>query len=183
MNIDKLKVLSSKTISASRFQITEDELEIDNKPAKYSFINIKPGICVIVKTPKGFAVLKEYRYPIKQFSYEFAAGIIDDGETPKDAAIREVKEETGFVADKIESLGEFYPSFGATDELIYLFYAECSAQLETEQEYTEFIECEFMTEDEVDALIISDKFKHGAGLVAWLKYKLNKCCKKTAPTV
>ncbi|MDD6564648.1 MAG: hypothetical protein PUF08_06170, partial [Clostridiales bacterium] len=68
MNIDKLKVLSSKTISASRFQITEDELEIDNKPAKYSFINIKSGICVIVKTPKGFAVLKEYRYPIKQFS-------------------------------------------------------------------------------------------------------------------
>lgn len=117
--------------------------------------------------------MKEYRYPIKSWSYEFAAGIIDEGETPAEAAIREVKEETGFIVDEIKSLGTFYPSFGATNEIIYLFYAKCISRENTEKEVSEFITYELMKSAEVDQLIVSDDFKHGAGLAAWLKYKLD----------
>ncbi len=172
MNENDIKLMSSKTISASRFEIVEDELKIGNDVAKYSFIKIKPGICVIVETEIGFVVLKEYRYPIKKWSYEFAAGIIDDGENPIDAAIREVKEETGYVADEIFSLGEFYPSFGATNEIIHLFYAKCSNRVTTQREMLELIECNTMSEKQIDTLISSGEFKHGAGIAAWLKYKL-----------
>lgn len=164
-NIDEkdIKVVSTQTTSVSRFKIIEDELFIADRYAKYSFIKIKPGICVIIETDKGLVVLKEYRYPIKQWSYEFVAGIIDDGESPKEAAIREIKEETGYIVDEIISLGEFYPSFGATDEVIYLFYAKCGIKQNSEQEITELIECEIMKETEIDNLIISGEFKHGAG--------------------
>lgn len=174
MDEKDIKLVSSKTISVSRFEIVEDDLKIKEKSAKYSFVKIKPGICVIVETEKGFVVLREYRYPIKEWSYEFAAGIIDDGELTIDAAVREVKEETGYVADEIISLGEFYPSFGATDEKIYLFYAKCSKKEDTQKEILELIECETMTEQQIDKLITSGKFKHGSGIVAWLKYKLLK---------
>ncbi|MGN0150283.1 MAG: NUDIX hydrolase, partial [Clostridia bacterium] len=67
-------------------------------------------------------ITKHHGYPIKSWSCEFAAGIIDEAETSVEAAVREVKEETGFIVDEIKSLGEFYPSFGATDEVIHLFY-------------------------------------------------------------
>lgn len=173
MDTELFEVVSSKTINASRFEIIEDELKIDNEKALYSFVKIKPGICAIIETEKGFVVLKEYRYPIKSWSYEFAAGIIDEGETPSEAAAREVKEETGFIADEIKSLGEFYPSFGATDEVIYLFHAKCSSRTAAETELAEFITYEVMTKQEVEQLIKSGEFRHGAGLAAWFKYLLN----------
>lgn len=172
MDTELFEVVSSKTINISRFEITEDELKIDNQKALYSFVKIKPGICVIIETEKGFVVLKEYRYPIKSWSYEFAAGIIDEGEAPAEAAVREVKEETGFIVDEIKSLGEFYPSFGATDEVIHLFYAKCTSQVAAETELAEFITYEVMAKKEVEQMISSGKFKHGAGLAAWLKYIL-----------
>ncbi len=174
MNEKDITLIESKTLSVSRFEIVEDSLKINSKDAKYSFVKIKPGICVIVETNKGFVVLKEYRYPIKQWSYEFAAGIIDEGEEPIAAATREVKEETGYIADKIISLGEFYPSFGATNEVIHLFYAKCNSQADTEKELMELIECETVSEAEIDNLIASGEFKHGAGMAAWLRYKLLK---------
>ena len=165
-------VVSSTKLRASRFEITEDELKINGCDACYSFVNIKPGVCVIIRTADGFVLLKEYRYPIKSWTYEFAAGVIDEGECPEDTARREVMEETGFVADEIISLGEFYPSFGATDEVIYLFYAVCSEHHDTSREFTEFITYETVSADEIERLITVGEFKHGAGLAAWLRYKL-----------
>ena len=165
-------VVSSRKLYASRFEITEDELKVDGRDVRYSFVNIKPGVCVIVKTGDGFVLLKEYRYPIKSWTYEFTAGVIEEGECPEAAAKREVMEETGFVADEITSLGEFYPSFGATDEVIYLFCAECSEHHDTRREFTEFITYEIVSADEIERLIKIGEFKHGAGLAAWLRYKL-----------
>ncbi|MGN0183196.1 MAG: NUDIX hydrolase [Candidatus Ornithomonoglobus sp.] len=174
MDTELFEVLSSNTIKISRFEITEDKLKTADQQFYYSFIKIKPGICAIIETEKGFVVLKEYRYPIKSWTYEFAAGIIDEGETPSEAAIREIKEETGFIADEIKELGIFYPSFGATDEMIYLFHAKCSSKADAETEFSEFIKYELMSEQEVEQLIRSGEFKHGAGLSAWLKYMLNR---------
>lgn len=170
MTTELFDVVSSETIKVSRFEIIEDALKIEDKDALYSYVKIKPGVCVIIETEEGFVVLKEYRYPIKSWSYEFAAGIIDAGELPEEAAVREIREETGFVVDKIESLGDFYPSFGATDEKIYLFYAKCTANVGAENEFTEFITYEIMKKEKLESLIKTGEFKHGAGLAAWLKY-------------
>ncbi len=62
---------------------------------------------MIIETDEGFVVLKEYRYPIKSWSYEFAAGIIDATETSAEVAVREVKEETGFILDEKRVLENF----------------------------------------------------------------------------
>lgn len=172
MDTDLFTVKSTKTLKVSRFTVIDDELDIQGQAAQYSFIEIKPGICVIIKTGDKYVLLKEYRYPIKQWTYEFAAGIIDDGEQPVDAAKREVEEETGYVADKITELGEFYPSFGATNEVIHLFFAECSEKHREHREYTEFITYELAEQEKIEELIANGEFKHGAGLAAWLKYRL-----------
>lgn len=68
----------------------------------------------------------------------------------------------------------FYPSFGATNEVIHLFYAKCNSRTNTNKEILELIECETVSEAEIDNLIATGEFNHGAGLAAWLKYKLLK---------
>ena len=168
------ELLSSRQLRAARFTVTEDELKLNGAGARYSFVNIRPGICVIIETPQGFAVLREYRYPIKRWSYEFAAGIIDEGETAKEAALREAEEETGYIADEITELGEFYPSFGATDEVIHLFHAFCTKKDREEHEVTEMMTCELKSAEEIEEMMISGEFRHGAGLAAWLKFILHR---------
>ena len=58
METELFEVVSSRTINASRFEIIEDKLEINNQNVIYSFVKIKSGICVIIETPEGFVVLK-----------------------------------------------------------------------------------------------------------------------------
>lgn len=169
---DEYKIITENEFKAARFIIKEDLLELDGNSFKYSYVKIRPGICVLIKVGLKFAVIKEYRYPIRQWSYEFCAGMIDDGETPYSAAGREIMEETGYIPETLMPLGSFYPSFGATDELIHLFYAECRSKKETARERSELMQCELLSYSEIENLIMSGKFMHGAGLAAWLRYKL-----------
>ena len=58
------------------------------------WFNDEKGYGFIESTEDGdILVCKEFRYPLNDFCYEFPAGLIDEGETPEEAAIRELKEE------------------------------------------------------------------------------------------
>jgi len=51
--------------------------------------------------PVSTVVIEQYRPPIDKFVIELPAGLIDDGETPEQAAVRELYEETGYKADRV----------------------------------------------------------------------------------
>ncbi|MNW28221.1 ADP-ribose pyrophosphatase [compost metagenome] len=86
-----------------------------------------PCIIALVKnvTRNTIVLCKEFRVGSMREEYGFPAGMIDPGELPIQAAIREVFEETGYIAKRITSLGEpVYTSSGFTDEHSYLYYVE-----------------------------------------------------------
>lgn len=95
---------------------------------------------------------------------------MDPGETPDEAARRELKEETGYSVKKLYSLGAFYPSFGSTNEKIWLFAAECGEAGDSHREPGEIIQIEEMTEEQFRKLVAEGEFMHGAGLAAWARY-------------
>ena len=73
-------------------------------------------------------LVSQYRVPLGQFCLELPAGLVgdDDGaddETAKEAAARELEEETGYVADRLEALGEYYSSPGMVSECFTLLRA------------------------------------------------------------
>jgi len=73
-------------------------------------------------------LVSQYRVPLGRFCLEFPAGLVgdDDGaddEGPVDAATRELKEETGYAADRLEVMGEFYSSPGMVSECFTLLRA------------------------------------------------------------
>jgi len=90
-------------------------------------------------------LLKQYRYAAEGFLYEIPAGRLDPGEDPLDCARRELMEETGCEADRIDHLYTFYTTPGFTDEKIHAFMAVGLTRGESRHETDEFITVETMT--------------------------------------
>jgi ADP-ribose pyrophosphatase len=85
-------------------------------------------------------LIRQYRYAADGFIYEIPAGRLEPGEPPEACAMRELREETGCTAAKIEHLYTFYTTPGFTDEKIHLFVATDLASGESELESDEFVE-------------------------------------------
>lgn len=111
-----------------------------------------PGASAIVpflSDPKGddpqILLLKQYRYAAGQYLYEIPAGRLDAGEAPRDCAIRELREETGCTADRMEFLTTIFTTPGFSDERIHLFLAVGLTRGETAHEADEFMTVETVT--------------------------------------
>jgi ADP-ribose pyrophosphatase len=90
-------------------------------------------------------LLRQYRYAAEGVMYEVPAGRLDPGEAPEACARRELLEETGCTAARLEYLFTFYTTPGFTDERIHVFFATGLEHGDTKREADEFIEMETVT--------------------------------------
>lgn len=102
-------------------------------------------------TPQGQVVLvHQYRYPLQRYIWEIPAGALDEGETPQQAAARELREEVGAVARTYIPLPGYYasPSFSGTP--FYPFLAlDVELRFSVQHEPTELMEFELFDVREV----------------------------------
>jgi len=85
-------------------------------------------------------LIRQYRYAADGFIYEIPAGRLEAGEPPVECAVRELREETGCTAEKMEHLYTMYTTPGFTDEKIHLFVATGLVRGESALEADEFVE-------------------------------------------
>jgi ADP-ribose pyrophosphatase len=85
-------------------------------------------------------MIRQYRYAADGYLYEIPAGRLDQGENPRDCAVRELKEETGCTAEHFDHLLTMYTTPGFTDEKIHLFMATGLVAGETKHEVDEFLD-------------------------------------------
>lgn len=90
-------------------------------------------------------LIKQYRYAAEGFIYEIPAGKLDGAEDPADCARRELREETGCTAERIDHLYTFYTTPGFTDERIHAFMATGLTRGEMAHEKDEFMSLETVT--------------------------------------
>ena len=90
-------------------------------------------------------LLRQYRYAAERYLYEVPAGRLDHNETPEQCAKRELREETGCEAERVEHLFTMYTTPGFTDEQIHVFMAIGLTRGEIAREADEFIEVETMS--------------------------------------
>lgn len=104
------------------------------------------AVLPFVSDPMGedpqILLLRQYRYAAEGHLYEIPAGRLDEGEDPTDCARRELKEETGCTAERVEPLFTMYTTPGFTDERIHLFMASGLTHGDSGREKDEFIEVE-----------------------------------------
>jgi ADP-ribose pyrophosphatase len=85
-------------------------------------------------------LIRQYRYAGNSYLYELPAGRPTPGETPAECAARELREETGCVAEHLEPLLDAYTTPGFTDERLHLFVAHGIAHQATEFDADEYVE-------------------------------------------
>ena len=138
-----------------------DELKITTKK------NNPDGVIIfsIVKDEDGVekvVLIRQYRYPIDGFIYEFSAGLVDKGEDYGTAAVRELKEETGLIPEPIPVTDEFqkpyFTTIGMTDESCATVYGYASGKVSRKyQEDSEEIEVVLADKAEVRRILKEEK--------------------------
>lgn len=121
------KINSTNVFSGRLLNVYSDEIELpDGNKAGREYIMHVGAVCIVALTDDNKVIVeRQYRYPMRQVTLEIPAGKLDSKEEdPLDAAKRELREETGAIADKITYLGKFYPTPAYSDEIIYMYLAE-----------------------------------------------------------
>ncbi|WP_013321643.1 NUDIX hydrolase [Gloeothece verrucosa] len=116
------------------------------------------GALAVPITPEGKLVLvRQYRFALKGRLLEFPAGTIEPNEDPAETIKRELEEETGYRANRWQTLGKFPLAPGYSDEFIYAFLAQDLEKLEQppQQDDDEDIEVVLMSFKEFEAAIMA----------------------------
>ena len=142
------------------------------EPCKREIVEHSGGACVLyIKEGKALFV-RQYRYAYGEAVLEIPAGKLNKGEDPSQAAYRELIEEAGVTADKIELLHVIYPSPGYTNEKIYIFEAIGGRQGDSHPDEDEFLEVEYIPLDKVKQMLLSGEIKDAKTIIALQRYFL-----------
>lgn len=131
ISIDSEEVVYQRFRKVVEYHYTETEQQIS---AKREIITGQHAVAVLAFDPnlQKLVMIKQFRLGAqlgtgRGMTAEIVAGLIDYGETPLSTAARELTEETGLTAKRLEPMCEFLTTPGMTDEVIHLFYAEVDA--------------------------------------------------------
>lgn len=169
------KTLSSEKIFDGRIlHVRRDTIELPDGSKGYREVVDHPGgVCVLALDDENRALLvSQYRYPYEKVLREIPAGKLEYGEDPTQAAIRELKEETGAVAGDFRPLGELYPSPGYCGEIIWMYLARELTFGETHLDKDEFLNLERIPFDQLVEQVLSGEIRDAKTIAAVLKGKL-----------
>ncbi|MDT8901086.1 NUDIX domain-containing protein [Anaeroselena agilis] len=126
----------------------------DGREATRDVVGHPGAVAVVPITATGEIVLvRQYRYPVAKELLEVPAGKLDKGEQPEDCARRELEEETGYRAGRLEHLATFYTAPGFTDEIMHLYLARDLSPTAQNTDGDEFIDIEYYTASQVKKLL------------------------------
>ncbi len=119
----KINILSTNKVYEGNISIRIDKFKLNNKVIENEIVEHSPSIG-LVPIIRGTHVLfvTQYRHAAKKFTLEIPAGKIEKDETPKQAALREMREEIGYVG-KLSPILQWYLAPGYSTELMYVFVA------------------------------------------------------------
>lgn len=131
-----LKVFEGRVVNVTVDTVSEGELTYQREVVHHN------GSAVIVPVfdDGTVALVRQYRHPAVRYLLEVPAGTLAKGERPEIGAARELKEELGLVAARLEKLSEFFVSPGFCEEKMWVYLATELSQGEQALEDDEIID-------------------------------------------
>ena len=176
----KARILHSKIIYRGPvFGIRRDELiEPGGVRTTREMITHSGSVVVLPVLPDGRVVLiRQYRHAARTFLWELVAGRIDEGESPRKAAARELIEETGYRARRFRIFLDFFPSPGFLEERMFILLAEGLSEGIAQPEKDERIESRAYDRKELEQMIQKRVIRDGktiAGLLYYIRFLTTK---------
>lgn len=132
-----------------------------------------PGaVTVVPQLDDGSVVLiRNFRISVERWLVEFCAGKLEPGEPPAACAVRELEEETGWRAGRIEPLGTFLTTPGFSDERMHVFAASRLEAVPRRLQPGERIEVLHVRPEQVDAWIADGTIQDGKSMAAWALWR------------
>ena len=159
------KTLSSELRFDGRIlHVFEDDILLpDGQKAKREHITHVGAVCILPLTDDGQVVLeRQFRYPFREVIVEIPAGKLDSAdEDPREAALRELREETGIVPREILYLGDYYGCPAFVGERVRMFFARGLSYGEQELDKDEFLEVFTMPLDELVEKVLAGEIPDG----------------------
>ena len=144
-NLEEQGISSQSLYRGVIIDVYRDTVRLpDGNEAFRELIRHNGAVCVVPLTDAGEVLcVRQYRYPFGRVTVEIPAGKLDSpDEDHREAALRELREETGASCEELVFIGDLYPSPAILDEVIHMYYAKGLTMGETDPDDDEFIEPE-----------------------------------------
>ena len=166
------EIISHKKVYSNEYlEIFEDQLSINGVNKLYIQGNRKNYSTIVpFISSNKIMIIKSYRHLVDSIQIELPSGYIETGETNKDAALRELKEETGYVPKKIELICEYTLDYSMFNQRGYVFVAyDLTKNHEQSLGLMEKIDVDFVSIKEIKRLLSDGQIMNAASIVALCK--------------
>lgn len=157
-----------KNYSIPWYEQIQKEVLFSPEDEPQIYYSIKPSdyVTALTRTSDNkFILLKQYRPAVEDFTFELLSGHREEGETPVQAIMRELAEETGCRADNVTLLGEVIPDTGRLENRLWAFYiGNVEVNHFPDPAENEGIEVHLVTPGELIDMVYSGKLNHALDL-------------------
>lgn len=153
--------------------VTEDELITDHGDTlTYGIVHKDPAVWVVPYDGEKILLVGQYRYPVDSFSWEISAGHAEEYSLTE-AAVRELREETGLSAQKLHEIGSFYVAPGHLNQVGHVYVATELMQGAQELEPGEKgMQMKWISVEEMNELIQKGEIQDGPTIASFKFFEL-----------
>jgi len=165
-------IKSTKIYDGTVIHLREDEVLCPSGNHSYrEVVDHQGGVAILFIQNNKVCLIKQFRYAYEEEMLEIPAGKIEKNEDPLTTGLRELEEETGYVAKKATYLGGIYPSCGYTNEIIHLYLVTEATKKEVHFDEDENIDTYFFSLEEVLEMVKKGIIKDAKTICALQYYQ------------
>lgn len=157
------------------FSVSALHTRCEEQSQEHTFFRIEsaPWVNIVALTQaEEFVMIRQYRHGAAKTTLEIPGGLVDAGETPEVAAVRELLEETGYAAGRVQKIGAVNPNPALFANRVHTFLATgCRLQGEIQNTATEQTEVELLTPAQLRACINANEVDHALVIAALYWYE------------
>jgi len=172
-NLKESRITTEVVYKGDFLDVRRDEVLLPNgETGTREWINHPGAVVIIPILPNGeIALIKQFRYAARSEFLELPAGKLDEGEDPKACAFRELEEEIGYRAGKMQFIANIHPAIGFANEIMSIYLAEDLKKTNYNRDKDEFIELIPTNMEEALNLVWENKITDVKSIIGllWLK--------------
>ena len=126
------------------------------------------GSAIYCEIDGKILLVKQYRYPYEKEIWEIPAGKVNPGESPEQTAVRELEEEGGIIAERVEKMFDVYPTPAYTSEIIRIYRAVGLTKSKQRLDDDEFLDSQWIDKEQVVKMIDDGELNDSKTIIAVL---------------